>query len=273
METSIHITCSGALLSVAKLIRVLFQAALLSINLITLGESLATLNLSQRLFIEEEIFTAQPIRSMLSLCICQKYYNLRGLFPFLPTLIVKLVTNVKSFEVFYAFLACIMQLLQSFFFCWELFKMHLLQCFYFFSCLGVHFSAELLSVAFDTASTQIQLLYFVLLISQTCVQELLKKEKFEIDNKKPSFKVKPDVVSDSTSPPKAPSRLALAISWNASLASIETFALESLSSLSIRIHFQIIQNLLLGQRKKCLLTLAHFLQLRVCLLFLMTTPS
>ncbi len=66
------------------------------------------------------------------------------------------------------------------------------------------------------------------------MQELLKKEKFEIDNKKPSFKVKPDVVSDSTSPPEAPSRLAPIVSWNASLAGIETFALESLSSLSIK---------------------------------------
>jgi hypothetical protein len=67
---------------------------------------------------------------------------------------VKLVTNVKSFEVVYAFSACKMQLLQSILFCPELSTMHLLQFFYFFSCLGVfHFSAELLSVAFDTAST------------------------------------------------------------------------------------------------------------------------
>ncbi len=66
------------------------------------------------------------------------------------------------------------------------------------------------------------------------MQELLKKEKFEIDNKKPSFKVKPDVVLDSTFPPEAPSRLAPTVSWNASLAGIETFALESLSSLSIK---------------------------------------
>jgi hypothetical protein len=66
------------------------------------------------------------------------------------------------------------------------------------------------------------------------VQELLKKENFEIDNKKPSFKVKFDVVLDSTSPLEAPSRLAPAVSWNASLAGIETFALESLSSLSIK---------------------------------------
>ncbi|CAM6045580.1 unnamed protein product [Sphagnum compactum] len=100
------------------------QAALLSVNLRALGESLAALSLSQRLFIEEEILTAQP--------------------------------------------------------------------------------------------------------------ELLKKEKFVIDNKKPSFKVKPDVVSDSTSLPEAPSGPAPAVSWNASLAGIETSALESLSSLSIK---------------------------------------
>ncbi len=66
------------------------------------------------------------------------------------------------------------------------------------------------------------------------MQELLNKEKIVIENKKPSFKVKPDVVSDSTSPPEVPSRLAPAVSWNASLAGIETFALESLSSLSIK---------------------------------------
>ncbi|CAK9251917.1 unnamed protein product [Sphagnum jensenii] len=99
-------------------------AALLSVNLRALGESLAALSLSQRLFVEEEILTAQP--------------------------------------------------------------------------------------------------------------EVRNKEKFVIDNKKPSFKVKPDVVSDSTSLPEAPSRPAPAVSWNASLAGIETSALESLSSLSIK---------------------------------------
>ncbi|CAK9866995.1 unnamed protein product [Sphagnum jensenii] len=57
--------------------------------------------------------------------------------------------------------------------------------------------------------------------------ELLKKENFEIENKKPSFKVKPDVVSDYTSPPEAPSRPAPTVSWNASLAGIETSALET----------------------------------------------
>lgn len=66
------------------------------------------------------------------------------------------------------------------------------------------------------------------------MQEVLNKEKIVIDNKKPSFKVKPDVVLDSTSLPEAPSRPAPAVSWNASLAGIETSALESLSSLSIK---------------------------------------
>jgi hypothetical protein len=36
------------------------------------------------------------------LVLLSKILQLRGLFPFLPALIVKLVTNVKSFEVFYA---------------------------------------------------------------------------------------------------------------------------------------------------------------------------
>jgi hypothetical protein len=46
------------------------------------------------------------------------------------------------------------------------------------------------------------------------------------------FRTYSTLVSNSTSPPKAPNILAPAVSWNASLAGIETSALESLSSLS-----------------------------------------